>query len=109
MIGKFIRAYSTKSMLSSIFLLHWKDHLKSQYNFFGRIFVSVFFVKIFNFIGCANYTTCDITVHDAFEKGFSKCCQTIQHKLGGLLIPYPHTRAISVIFYYYLLEIIQKF
>ena len=32
--------------------LHWKDHnikIKSQYKFFGRIFVTVFFDEIFNF------------------------------------------------------------
>ena len=31
-------------------LLHCEDHLKSLYNFFGGIFVTVFFVEIFNFI-----------------------------------------------------------
>ena len=42
--------------------LHCKDHLKSH--FFGRIFISVFFVEIFNFIGYANITTCDIPLHN---------------------------------------------
>ena len=29
--------------------LHCKDHLKSQYNFFGKMFVTVFFVEIFDY------------------------------------------------------------
>ena len=44
--------------LSSIFFitLDCKDHFKSEYNFFSRIFVTVYFVAIFNFIGYANNT-----------------------------------------------------
>ena len=45
--------------------LHYKDHVKSQYNFFGRIFVTLFFGKLFNVIGYANNTTCDITLQKA--------------------------------------------
>ena len=36
--------------------LHFKDHLNSQYNFFVRIFLTVFFVKIFNLIRYVNNT-----------------------------------------------------
>ena len=38
-------------------------------NFLGGIFVALVFVEIFNFIGYANNTTCDITLHD-FRKSF---------------------------------------
>ena len=44
-----------------------KDHLNSQYSFFGRIFETVSVVEIFNFIGYANNTMCDITLHDECE------------------------------------------
>ena len=46
--------------------LHCKDHLKSQYNLFGRIFVTLFFVETLNFIGHANNTMCDATLHNDF-------------------------------------------
>ena len=44
--------------------LHWKHNLNSQYNLFCRIFVTLLLVETFNFIGYANYTTCDITLHN---------------------------------------------
>ena len=53
--------------LTSIFLIALKRHLNSQYNFFCRIFVTVFFVAIFNFIGNRNNATCDITLHNEFR------------------------------------------
>ena len=57
--------------LCPVFLsLHCKDHLKSHYNFFGRIFVTLYFVEIFNLIGFANNTTCDITLHNDFLISF---------------------------------------
>ena len=37
---------------------------KSKYNFLYRIFVTVFFVEIFNFFRYSNSTTCDITLHN---------------------------------------------
>ena len=46
--------------------LHCKDHLKSQYNFFCRTFVTPFLFEIFSFIVYANSTTCDITLHNDF-------------------------------------------
>ena len=42
-----------------------KITINSQYNFFGRIFVTVLLVEIFNFIGYASNTTCDITIKKA--------------------------------------------
>ena len=47
-------------------ILHYKGHFELQSNFFGGIFVTVFFVEIFNFIEYANNTTRDITLHDDF-------------------------------------------
>ena len=55
-------------VLSNVFLLHCKDHLKWQCNLFGRIFVTPFLLEIFNFIRYANNTTCDIMVHNNFLK-----------------------------------------
>ena len=60
MTGKFCLAFPW---------LHCKDHLKLQYNFFGRVFVTVFLVEIFNLDGYTNnHTTCDITLHNDFQK-----------------------------------------
>ena len=43
-----------------------KDHVFSQYNVFGRMFVTdVFFVELFNFIRYANNTTYDIVLKKA--------------------------------------------
>ena len=61
-----VEAPLTRNLDPVFFSLHFKDHFKQQYNFFGRIFVAVFFVKIFNFIGYANNTTCDIASHNDF-------------------------------------------
>ena len=44
-----------------------KDHLNSQYTFFGRIFVTVSVVEIFNVIRYANNTMCDITLRNECE------------------------------------------
>ena len=49
------------------FLICCKDRLKSQYNFFCRVFVTLILVE-FNLIAYANNTTCDVTMHNAFEK-----------------------------------------
>ena len=43
--------------------LHCKSDLKWQHNFFGRIFATLFFVEISDFIRLAN-NTCDITLHN---------------------------------------------
>ena len=55
-------AYETK-FSPTIFLLHWKDHLKSLYNFFDRIFVTALLFEIFNFILFENYLTSDVILH----------------------------------------------
>ena len=43
----------------------------AQYNFFGKMFVTVFFVKIFNFIAHANNTMCNIALHNDFRESFN--------------------------------------
>ena len=62
---KFLSACDTK-FCSVLSCLHCKDHSKSQYSFFGKIFVAVFLVEMFNSIGYASNTTCDITLHNDF-------------------------------------------
>ena len=44
-----ISAYETK-FSPTIFLLHWKDQLKSLNNFFDRIFVTALLFEILNFV-----------------------------------------------------------
>ena len=68
--------------------LHCKGHLKSQYNFFCRIFVTPFLVEIFRFIAYANNTTCDVTLHNDFWKktNLFRSSQTIANKWGSLII-----------------------
>ena len=46
------------------FLLHWKDQLKSLYNFYDRIFVTALLFELFNFIRFENDTTSDIILHN---------------------------------------------
>ena len=50
------------------FSLHQNDQLKSQYNFFDRIFVTALLFVIFNFILFENNTTSDAIVHNHFSK-----------------------------------------
>ena len=62
--------------------LHFKDHLRLQYNFFGRIFVTLFLVEIFNFIRCKNSTTTDVMLYnDVYEIAYfityNKCKITL--------------------------------
>ena len=46
------------------YILALQRSLEAKYNFFGKFFVTVFFVEISNFIGYANTTTCDIKLHE---------------------------------------------
>ena len=48
----------------TFFWLHCKDHLKWQCILFGRIFLTPFLLKIFNFIRYANNISYDIMVHN---------------------------------------------
>ena len=58
-----ISVYETK-FCPTFCWLYWEDRIKLQYNFFGRIFVTPFLVKIVNFIGYANNATTDVIVYD---------------------------------------------
>ena len=63
----FLEANHTRQILSSVPSINvkclWcKERL--EYNFLSRICVTLLLVGIFNFIRCANNTTCDITLHN---------------------------------------------
>ena len=58
--------FSVKGPLKQILSIFFTALQRSLDNFFGRIFVTVFFVEIFNFMGYANKTTRDIKMHNDF-------------------------------------------
>ena len=64
--------FDLKVFMKRNFLPHFfialKDQLKSQYNFFNRIFVTALLFEIFNFIWFKNNTTSDVIVHNHLSK-----------------------------------------
>ena len=81
----FLNNYETRYS-PTILWLYWEDHLKWQYNFFGRIFATVLLVETFNFTWYENNFTRNVTLYNDFSIRFIhfKSFQNIAYTFPGL-------------------------